>query len=81
LPFNLGLDITGTLDNFKYKIVKCKYKDSFNPAKEQDLIVTKTNIREGILELIRRQIVENAPELAVKAAPALMDSVSLSNSL
>ncbi|GAB6394950.1 MAG: outer membrane assembly protein [Bacteroidales bacterium] len=81
LPFNLGLDITGTLDNFKYKIVKCKYKDSFNPAKEQDLIVTKTNIREGILELIRRQIVENAPELAVRAAPALTDSVSLSNSL
>ncbi|MDR1556739.1 MAG: AsmA family protein [Tannerellaceae bacterium] len=79
VPFNLGIDITGNLDKFRYKIVKCRYKDSFNPTKEESLITTKTNIREGLRELIRRQIVENAPELALRQpSSVLRDSVSLS---
>lgn len=64
VPFKLGVDISGNLDKFKYKITKCKYKNTFDPAREEELIATKVNLREEIRELIRKQIIENAPELA-----------------
>ena len=63
VPFKLGIDITGNLDDFKYKIVKCRYKDLFKPAKEAELDSTRTNIRKEIRESIRKQIKETAPEL------------------
>ena len=63
VPFKLGIDITGNLDNFKYKIVKCRYKDLFKPAKEAELDSTRTNVRKEIRESIRKQIQEPAPEL------------------
>lgn len=63
VPFKLGIDITGNLDDFKYKIVKCRYKDIFKPAKEAELDSTRTNIRKEIRESIRKQIKETAPEL------------------
>lgn len=62
VPFKLGIDITGNLDNFKYKIVKCRYKDIFKPAKEAELDSTRTNIRKEIRESIRKQIKETRPD-------------------
>lgn len=64
VPFKLGIDITGNLDDFKYKITKCKYKNTFDPAREQELIATKVNLRENIREMVRKEIIANAPELA-----------------
>lgn len=64
VPFKLGIDITGNLDDFKYKIVKCRYKDLFKPAKLAEMDSTRTNIRHNIREAIRKQIKEAAPELA-----------------
>lgn len=64
VPFKLGIDVTGNMDDFKYKIVKCKYKDIFQPAKQQELDPTPHNIRDGLRAFIRQQIGENAPELA-----------------
>ena len=79
IPVNIGIDISGNMDKFKYKLVKCRYKDTFNPAKEQELVSTKINLREGLRDLIRKQIVENAPELAIiTPAVVVTDSVSLS---
>lgn len=63
VPFKLGIDITGNLDDFKYKIVKCRYKDLFKPAKEAELDSTRTNVRKEIRESIRKQIKKTAPEL------------------
>ncbi len=63
VPFKLGIDITGNIDKFKYKIVKCRYKDLFKPAKEAELDSTRTSIRKEIRESIRRKIKETAPEL------------------
>ncbi len=62
VPFKLGIDITGNIDKFKYKIVKCRYKDLFKPAKEAELDSTRTSIRREIRESIRRKIKETAPE-------------------
>jgi len=64
VPFKLGVDVTGNLDNFKYKIVKCKYKDIFQAAKQHELDPTPHNLRAEIKEYIKQQIVVNAPELA-----------------
>lgn len=63
VPFKLGIDIKGNLDDFKFKIVRCKYKDFLKPAKQAELDSTRRNVREGIREAIRKQIREAAPEL------------------
>ena len=63
VPFKLGIDIKGNLDDFKFKIVKCKYKDFLKPAKQAELDSTRRNVREEIRETIRKQIREAAPEL------------------
>ncbi|MDF9829749.1 AsmA-like C-terminal region-containing protein [Parabacteroides sp. PF5-6] len=65
VPFKLGVDVTGNLDDFKYKIVKCRYKDIFQAATQKELDPTPHNLRAEIKEYIRQQIVENAPELAL----------------
>lgn len=64
VPFKLGIDITGNLDDFKFKITKCKYKDLFKPAKQAELDSTRRNVRETVREAVRKQIRETAPELA-----------------
>lgn len=63
VPFKLGIDIKGNLDDFKFKIVKCKYKDFLKPAKQAELDSTRRNVREEIRDAIRQQIREAAPEL------------------
>lgn len=70
VPFKLGIDITGNLDDFKYKITKCKYKDIFKPAKQAELDSTRKNIRKDIRDAIRKQIEEAAPELGKNLAMA-----------
>lgn len=64
VPFKLGIDITGNLDDFKYKITKCKYKDIFKPTREAELDSTRINLRKDIRDAIRKQIEKAAPELA-----------------
>ncbi|MEG2066604.1 MAG: AsmA-like C-terminal region-containing protein [Tannerellaceae bacterium] len=64
VPFKLGIDITGNMDDFKYKIVKCRYKDMAKPARQAELDSTRINIRRDIRDAIRKQIREAAPELA-----------------
>lgn len=68
VPFKLGIDITGNLDHFKYKITKCKYKDLFKPAKQAELDSTRRNIRKDIRDAVRKQLEEAAPELGKNLA-------------
>ena len=68
VPFKLGIDITGNLDHFKYKITKCKYKDLFKPAKQAELDSTRKNIRKDIRDAVRKQLEEAAPELGKNLA-------------
>lgn len=69
VPFKLGIDINGNLDDFKYKIVKCRYKDFLQPAKQAELDSTRRNIRQNIREAVRKQIREAAPELVSSLPP------------
>ena len=63
VPFKLGIDVTGNLDDFKYKITKCKYKDIFKPAREAELDSTRKDLRKEIRAAIREQMKVAAPEL------------------
>lgn len=58
VPFKLGLNISGNLDDFKFRIGKCKYKDFLKPAKQAELDSTRRDVRQGIRDAIRRQIRE-----------------------
>lgn len=72
VPFKLGIDIKGNLDDFKYKVVKCRYKDFLKPAKQAELDSTRRNIRQDIREAVRKQIREAAPELVSSLPPTIM---------
>lgn len=56
VPFKLGIDVTGNMDDFKYKITKCRYKDIFKPAKTTTLDTTTINVRKNIYEAIHKRI-------------------------
>lgn len=56
LPFKIGVDIKGNLDDFKIRLAKCRYKDIFQPAKVAELHSSRSNIREEIREAILEQI-------------------------
>lgn len=58
VPFKLGINITGNMDDFKFKVGKCKYKDLFKPAKSSVLDSTniRINIRQDIYETIQKQL-------------------------
>lgn len=58
VPFKLGINITGNMDDFKFKIGKCKYKDLFKPAKSSVLDSTnvRINVRQDIYETIQKQL-------------------------
>lgn len=60
VPFKLGIDIKGNLDNFKYNIVKCKYKDFLKPAKQAELDSTRRNIRQELREAVRKELAKTA---------------------
>ena len=63
VPFKLGIDVTGNLDDFKYKITKCRYKDIFKPAREAELDSTRKDLRKDIRAAIRKQMnIAVAPE-------------------
>lgn len=70
VPFKLGIDIKGNLDDFKFKVVKCRYKDFLKPAKQAELDSTRRNIRLEIREAVRKQMRETAPEL-VSSLPSI----------
>jgi hypothetical protein len=52
VPFKLGIDVSGTLDKPRYKITKCRYKNTFDPAREQPLIDVKLNLHAALLSLL-----------------------------
>ena len=60
VPFKLGIDIKGNLDDFKYSIVKCKYKDFLKPAKQAELDSTRRNIRQELREAVRKELAKTA---------------------
>lgn len=58
LPFKAGVNITGTLDNMKFRIGKAKYKDAITPTAVHQVDSTRMNMGNEIVGRFKRVVVE-----------------------
>ncbi len=52
LPFKLGIDITGTLDDLKYRLAKCRYAELYRPAARGEVQNRQLELRRMIREAL-----------------------------
>lgn len=54
LPFRLGINVTGDLEDFKFRLCKAKYKDENIPSYSALIDTTRIDLREGIRNIFKR---------------------------
>ncbi len=54
VPFKLGLNITGNLDDMKFRLGKAKYKDAVTPVEIRKVDSTRINLGLQIVQDFRR---------------------------
>lgn len=54
IPFRLGIDIFGNLDDFDFKITRARYKDANLPTRVELIEDTRMNLRNYIREVFQR---------------------------
>ena len=59
VPFKLGVDITGSIDDFKFKVTSCKYKDVYKAVKTGTIDTARLNIKRTIYNSIQDYIKSN----------------------
>lgn len=59
LPVRLGLDINGTFDEPKFKLVPCKYKALYKPAKQGETEKNILKLKKQIADALKANVVEN----------------------
>ncbi|MGL5731647.1 MAG: AsmA-like C-terminal region-containing protein, partial [Bacteroidales bacterium] len=52
IPFNVGVDIKGSMDDFKFKITKAKYKDLKNSVRNSPVDSAGLSVRNRIKEVL-----------------------------
>ena len=52
LPFRAGLNISGDLDDMKFRITKAKYKDLFIPSRRAKVDSTQLNLQKQIRKML-----------------------------
>ncbi|MGL5317188.1 MAG: AsmA-like C-terminal region-containing protein [Bacteroidales bacterium] len=55
IPFNVGVDITGSMDDFKFRIVKAKYKNLQNSVRKSPVDSAGVSVRKRIKEVLHEQ--------------------------
>ena len=58
LPFKLGIDITGTLDDLKYRLAKCRYAELYRPAARGEVQNRQLELRRMIREALTQKLTE-----------------------
>ncbi|MFT5749280.1 MAG: hypothetical protein ACI93S_000535 [Ancylomarina sp.] len=58
LPVRLGLDVSGTMDELKYKLVPCQYKHLFDPKKQGALEQQTLRLKKLISESLKENVKE-----------------------
>lgn len=71
LPFRIGVDVFGNLDDFDFKIGRAKYKSEFVPRYIELVDTTRVNLRMTIADISKRGI-----EAAAKGALDITKNVS-----
>lgn len=60
VPFKLGLNITGNLDNMKFRLGKARYKDAVTPVEIHKVDSTIVNMSEQITRRFKKILKRNA---------------------
>ena len=58
LPFKLGINITGTLDDLKYRLAKCRYAELYRPAARGEVQNRQLELRRMIREALTQKLTE-----------------------
>ncbi len=58
LPFKLGVDITGNLDDMEYKLVKCKYAEYYRPVSRRAVENKQLELRKMIRDALTQKVKE-----------------------
>lgn len=71
IPFRLGLNISGTLDKFKFRIGRAKYKNENIPSYVTLIDTTRINLRHTITDIFHKGIDAARLERIEKAIPVI----------
>lgn len=58
LPFRLGIDITGKIDDLKYRLAKCRYADMYRPASRGVVQSKQLELRKMIRDALTKKLAE-----------------------
>jgi hypothetical protein len=58
LPLKFGIDISGTLDNLKYRLAKCRYAELYRPAARGEVQNRQLELRRMIREALTKNLAE-----------------------
>lgn len=62
LPARLGLDINGTFDNPKFKLVPCKYKALYKPEKQGETEKNTLRLKKMISDALKANVIDTDEE-------------------
>jgi hypothetical protein len=62
LPIKLGIDITGTLDDLKYRLAKCRYAEMYRPAARGEVQNKQLELRRLIRDALTKNLTETPPQ-------------------
>ncbi|MGL4852152.1 MAG: AsmA family protein [Phocaeicola sp.] len=70
IPFSAGVDISGNMDDFKFKITRAKYKDMKNSARTSPVDSASVSVRSRIKEVLHEkaksvELKRSAPKIAL----------------
>ncbi len=57
LPLKFGIDISGTLDDLKYRLAKCRYAELYRPAARGEVKNRQLELRRMIREALTQKVV------------------------
>jgi len=56
LPFKFGINVTGTMDDMKYRLAKCKYAESYRPAARFEVQNRQLELRKMIRDALNTKV-------------------------
>jgi hypothetical protein len=56
IPIRLGLDITGNIEDIKFRLAECKYADLYRPAEQKVVETSQLALRELIRKALTRSV-------------------------
>lgn len=56
LPIKLGVDVSGTMEDMKYKLAKCRYKEFYRPSSRKVVENKQLEIRKMIRDALQKRV-------------------------